>query len=280
MDSRRSFSVLELPPDATAEQARQAYRDLVSVWHPDRHAQNPRLKQKAEEKLKEINAAYEAVTAYLANRPPRPLASAGFSKQPDPAGPSGKTPPRSQDPAGPRTASPQAQWQRTEAKLAALKLARERAEAKKRQQKQAEARARERQAAARKRQERHRALGEKKTREAEKREEARRARKAEAERQRRWQETEQRLQAILNNGARASAQTAEQAQSPASGHPRIRRLLRYLVRLALYTLALGLCLSANLIQNFYRFDIFAIAGLCVCAVAVCRLISSWLMGDG
>jgi len=33
----------------------------VNVWHPDRFSANPRLKHKAEEKLKEINVAYETV---------------------------------------------------------------------------------------------------------------------------------------------------------------------------------------------------------------------------
>ncbi|RJR34822.1 MAG: tetratricopeptide repeat protein, partial [Deltaproteobacteria bacterium] len=42
---------------------KQAYRDLVYVWHPDRFVQNTRLQQKAEAMLKEINAAYETILA-------------------------------------------------------------------------------------------------------------------------------------------------------------------------------------------------------------------------
>lgn len=71
MDIRRSFEILELSPGADMDEARQAYKDLVNIWHPDRFSQNPRLKNKAEKKLKEINAAYEAVEAYLVSPRPR-----------------------------------------------------------------------------------------------------------------------------------------------------------------------------------------------------------------
>jgi hypothetical protein len=36
-----------------------AHRDLTKVWHPDRFLHDPRLQEKAQEKLKEINEAYE-----------------------------------------------------------------------------------------------------------------------------------------------------------------------------------------------------------------------------
>lgn len=58
MNSKTCFKILEVAPDATDAELRQAYRDLVNVWHPDRFSHNPRLRRKAEEKLKEINAAY------------------------------------------------------------------------------------------------------------------------------------------------------------------------------------------------------------------------------
>ena len=65
MDIQKCFNILELRHDATPEEAYQAYRDLAAIWHPDRCAHNPRLQQKAEEKLKEINAAYEQVKSFL-----------------------------------------------------------------------------------------------------------------------------------------------------------------------------------------------------------------------
>lgn len=66
MDIQHGLQVLELPRTATLEEARQAYKDMVNVWHPDRFAHNPRLKAKAENKLKEINEAYELVESFLA----------------------------------------------------------------------------------------------------------------------------------------------------------------------------------------------------------------------
>jgi curved DNA-binding protein CbpA len=53
------LAVLGLTPGATLAEIKQARTDLVKVWHPDRFSHDARLKVKAEEKLKEINAAYE-----------------------------------------------------------------------------------------------------------------------------------------------------------------------------------------------------------------------------
>lgn len=49
---------LSLDRTASFEQIREAYQDLVLVWHPDRFMDHPRLYKKAEEKLKEVNQAY------------------------------------------------------------------------------------------------------------------------------------------------------------------------------------------------------------------------------
>lgn len=62
MDIWRCYEILEIEPDASPEQVKQGYKDLVCVWHPDRFSHNPRLREKAEEKLKEVNLAYEIVT--------------------------------------------------------------------------------------------------------------------------------------------------------------------------------------------------------------------------
>ena len=67
MDIRRSFEILELHHAATEAEARQAYKDIVNVWHPDRFCSNPRLKQKAEKKLQEVNEAYETIKVFLQN---------------------------------------------------------------------------------------------------------------------------------------------------------------------------------------------------------------------
>jgi len=60
----RCLEILELEPGASEEEVNQAYRDLANVWHPDRFANNPRLQKKAEERLKEINAAYEYIRSF------------------------------------------------------------------------------------------------------------------------------------------------------------------------------------------------------------------------
>jgi curved DNA-binding protein CbpA len=68
MDIRRCFEILELKSGALLDEAKQAYKDIVNVWHPDRFSNNPRLKRKAEEKLKEINVAYETVKSFLSRK--------------------------------------------------------------------------------------------------------------------------------------------------------------------------------------------------------------------
>jgi hypothetical protein len=55
------LKVLALGPEATKKQIDLAYRDLVKVWHPDRFESDPALRLKAEEKLRELNDAYDAL---------------------------------------------------------------------------------------------------------------------------------------------------------------------------------------------------------------------------
>lgn len=56
------YDVLGLPPGASTAEIKHAYRRLVRQWHPDRFAHDPRSQRVAEEKLKEINEAYAAVS--------------------------------------------------------------------------------------------------------------------------------------------------------------------------------------------------------------------------
>jgi hypothetical protein len=69
MDLKQCFEILELNPDASTDEVQQAYKDLVNIWHPDRFAGNPRLRRKAETKLKEINRAYAMVNSFLSSGP-------------------------------------------------------------------------------------------------------------------------------------------------------------------------------------------------------------------
>jgi DnaJ domain len=56
--TNEALDVLALRPGASAVEIKGAYRDLVKVWHPDRFGSDPRLREKAEDKLRQINEAY------------------------------------------------------------------------------------------------------------------------------------------------------------------------------------------------------------------------------
>ena len=68
MEINRCFEILELDRNASLEEAKQAYRDQVKFFHPDRFANDPRQREKAEKKLKEVNEAYERVKVLLASK--------------------------------------------------------------------------------------------------------------------------------------------------------------------------------------------------------------------
>ena len=59
MSVRKCCEILGVSPGASAQEVKQAYRDLAKVWHPDRFQDSDRLRERAEEKLKQINDAYE-----------------------------------------------------------------------------------------------------------------------------------------------------------------------------------------------------------------------------
>ena len=58
MTRAEALRILELDDRRTPEEARATYRELVKVWHPDRFANDPGLRAKAERRLQEINRAY------------------------------------------------------------------------------------------------------------------------------------------------------------------------------------------------------------------------------
>jgi hypothetical protein len=66
MDPQRAFEILEIDKNASIKEIKQKYRDLASIWHPDRHPDNARLHKLSEEKMKELNAAYGYICNYLA----------------------------------------------------------------------------------------------------------------------------------------------------------------------------------------------------------------------
>ena len=54
------YKILGVSPTASDDEIKQAYRDLVRKYHPDKYA-NTDLAEMATEKMKEVNAAYEEV---------------------------------------------------------------------------------------------------------------------------------------------------------------------------------------------------------------------------
>jgi len=58
-----SYVILGISPGASPSIAKQAYRKLAKKWHPDRYINDPILKSKAEEKIKQINQAYAIIKA-------------------------------------------------------------------------------------------------------------------------------------------------------------------------------------------------------------------------
>lgn len=54
------YKVLGISSDATDEEVKKAYRELSRKYHPDANANNP-LKDLAEEKFKEVQAAYSQI---------------------------------------------------------------------------------------------------------------------------------------------------------------------------------------------------------------------------
>ena len=55
------YKVLNVSPSASDEEVKKAYRDLARKYHPDNYHDNP-LADLAQEKMKQINEAYDAIT--------------------------------------------------------------------------------------------------------------------------------------------------------------------------------------------------------------------------
>ncbi len=78
------YEVLGLKRNASPDEVKEAYRDLARVWHPDRFPTDPRLRKKAEEKLKEINEAYEHLRSFRPATERRTGPRGQQPQQPDP----------------------------------------------------------------------------------------------------------------------------------------------------------------------------------------------------
>ena len=79
MDHDKAYEVLGVKPGVSNRDLKAAHRDLAKVWHPDRFLHDPRLQEKAQEKLKEINEAYELL---ISGKTPRPAPAQTVYSQP------------------------------------------------------------------------------------------------------------------------------------------------------------------------------------------------------
>lgn len=81
-DILKYYEILGLKPGATEVQIKQAYRKLAKVWHPDRFPNDPSLQEMAQEKLKEINLAYDYLKSHQYTPPPE---DEEYQKEEEPA---------------------------------------------------------------------------------------------------------------------------------------------------------------------------------------------------
>jgi DnaJ-domain-containing protein 1 len=58
---RADFAELGIPSGSSAEECKNAYKKLLKIHHPDRHAGHPGNLKKATERTARINAAYDRI---------------------------------------------------------------------------------------------------------------------------------------------------------------------------------------------------------------------------
>lgn len=65
---REDYAALELPLGADREAVKDAYREMMRRYHPDRHTGDPSKAEVANELTVRIRQSYERLDAYLAKR--------------------------------------------------------------------------------------------------------------------------------------------------------------------------------------------------------------------
>jgi DnaJ-domain-containing protein 1 len=59
------YANLELEPGASLDEVRKAYRDLMTVYHPDKHIGDPERHKAATELAQSLTRAFDALRAHL-----------------------------------------------------------------------------------------------------------------------------------------------------------------------------------------------------------------------
>lgn len=67
MDLKKAYEILKINDNDSLEEIKNKYKELVKKYHPDKYQDNP-LSELAEEKLKEINEAYEILKNSFENK--------------------------------------------------------------------------------------------------------------------------------------------------------------------------------------------------------------------
>ena len=69
-----AYKILDVSPNSSDEEIKKVYKRLDKKYHPDNYATAPKSQQKqAEDKMKEINAAYDAIKLERSRPKPPPI---------------------------------------------------------------------------------------------------------------------------------------------------------------------------------------------------------------
>lgn len=79
------YEVLGVSPQATDEEVKRAYRELVKKYHPDRYTDNP-LADLAQDKFREVQDAYDVIMQERASGIPHRNQGQGYGSYGGPQG--------------------------------------------------------------------------------------------------------------------------------------------------------------------------------------------------
>lgn len=89
-DCSECFRILQLKPGASPDEVKRAYREMAKAWHPDQFADDSGLQNKARERLRDIDRAYDRLQEYFRSNGAEecggPAVDAGLGERQDPGG--------------------------------------------------------------------------------------------------------------------------------------------------------------------------------------------------